>query len=272
MRSLRHIFSFLHCLLAIGSFLVVATIAGWIVPGRERRMRLGVLLCQKWCRYGLRLMRVRVNVKGAGVSSRALYVGNHVSYLDILVLAAHVRTCFVTSVEIRETPVLGQLCELAGCVFVERRNKSNIHAEIGELTAALRGGLNVTVFPEATSTNGEQILRFRKPLFTAAREAETEVVPFCLNYRKAGVEPLSFKNRDDVFWYGDMDFLPHLWRLIGLMGIEVDLVFTEPLASNQFADVSDLAGRSQKAVEQVFQPVKALRGVRDFELSNEPAS
>ena len=184
-----------------------------------------------------------------------LYVGNHLSYMDILVFSSIVPACFVTSKEILHTPLLGQITRMAGCLFIERRNKQNLASEITEIREALRLGLRVAIYPEATSTNGEQILRFRRPLFLAAIEAPAPVVPFCLNYRTVDGEPLFFANRDKVFWYGDMPFASHLWALAGcLKGVEVDLHFMAPLPMS-IQDPTEMAAAAQTAVESVFRPV-----------------
>ena len=47
-----------------------------------------------------------------------LYVGNHLGILDILAVASARSYIFVTSQEMRETPLLGLLTEMGGCVFV----------------------------------------------------------------------------------------------------------------------------------------------------------
>jgi hypothetical protein len=58
-----------------------------------------------------------------------------------------------------------------------------------------------------------------------------------------------------VFWYGDMDFAPHLWALAGAGGVEVDLHFLPAIAADGAKDPSELAILSQTAVEKVFRPV-----------------
>ena len=113
----------------------------------------------------------------------------------------------------------------------------------------------MVIFPEATSTNGEQVLRFRKPLFLSAIDAGRPVVPFCLNYRTVGGESISLSNRDKVCWYGDMDFLPHLWTLASSGGVQLDLHFLKPISTQLEMDASELADLSQVAVASVFLPV-----------------
>jgi 1-acyl-sn-glycerol-3-phosphate acyltransferase len=186
----------------------------------------------------------------------ALLAGNHVSYMDVIVIASSLKTCFVTSVEIKETPGLGHLCMMAGCLFVERRSRSTLHKEIGELQEGLERDLTVTIFPEATSTNAEGILRFRRPLFLSAVQGQKPVIPICINYRMIGNEPLSLKNRDSICWYGDMDFLPHLWKLCGLGRLEADLHFLTPIKVKNSDDAGNIAALAQAAVESAFRPVK----------------
>lgn len=226
---------------------------------RWRRVRWSNKLLSGYSRWGLWVLNVKVNAIGrenlAGLKG-GLFVGNHLTYMDVLAISSHVPCCFVTSREIKEAPLLGQICTMAGCLFVERRNKSKILSEISEIREGLQVQLKVAVFPEATSTNGEQILRFRKPLFKSAIDSGVPVYPFCLNYRTVGGEPINLKTRDHVFWYGDMDFAPHIWALAGSGGVTVDLHFLPPFMTTLEAGPADLSERSQRAVESVFIPVK----------------
>jgi 1-acyl-sn-glycerol-3-phosphate acyltransferase len=243
----------------IFSFMIKMAILRLLVWNRWRRIYLsGIVL-----RFSstLVLLILNIKVKAIGVENiqnprGILFVGNHLSYIDVIVISSRVPSCFVTSVEIRETIGLGQICYMAGCLFVERRNKMNILNEVSEIRDGLQKGLNVSIFPESTSTNGEQILRFRKPLFVAALHAGAPVVPFCLNYRLVGGEKINKVLRDKIFWYGDMAFFPHLWALSGAGGIEMDITFLPPIRTKEGVDdASEVAARAQSSVESVFTPV-----------------
>jgi len=230
-----------------------------IIRDRWRRVRWSNRLLGYYSDWGLWVLNVKVNPIGREnleYLRGGLFVGNHLTYLDVLVISSQVASCFVTSREIKETPFLGQICMMAGCLFVERRNKQNILNEISEIREGLQVGLHVAIFPEATSTNGEQILRFRKPLFKAAIDSGRPVIPFCINYRHVGREPINKQTRDKVFWYGDMAFAPHLWALGGSGGVEVDLHFLKPIQPELKSDLTELSERAQAAVASVFLPVK----------------
>jgi 1-acyl-sn-glycerol-3-phosphate acyltransferase len=215
-----------------------------------------------FARRGRPVFNCEVEVEGLEHLPQGGYlaVANHQSYFDIVVLSSIRPFCYVTSVEIRETPFLGRICKLAGCIFVERRNKRNLRNEINELTAALMNDIPVCVFPEATSTNGEQLLRFRRPLFHAAVDSQRPVVPVCINYLEIDQQPVTTQNRDSICWYDDMPFAPHLLGLLSHRQIKVRVTFLAPIATDGMQDsdlaVPDLVEKSFQAVASVYKPIR----------------
>lgn len=255
MRKLLQPIRFFTVLASILVYLATVAVVWVCVRRRWAAVRACSKVLQVYSRWGLFLLNVDVRLLRKTPPLKGLYVGNHLSYLDVLVIASQQPACFVTSVEIKETPGLGLICQMSGCLFVERRNKTNLRKEVSDLTNGLLHDLSVAIFPEATSTNGEQILRFRRPLFMGAIDAGKPVIPFCLNYRQVGGQPIDKVTRDKVFWYGDMDFIPHLWALSGSGGVKVDLQMLEPIFSEPVTEPGSLAELSQQKVQEVFAPV-----------------
>jgi 1-acyl-sn-glycerol-3-phosphate acyltransferase len=134
-------------------------------------------------------------------------VANHISYVDVLLIAAALPTVFVTSTEVRDTPGLGFLCRMAGCAFVDRRSARGLRGEIAALASVVRSGFHVAVFPEATSTRGDRVLPFKAALFEAARLSGRPLRAAVVEY-DANVLP-------HISYAGDDRFLPHLVRLLG---------------------------------------------------------
>lgn len=159
----------------------------------------------------------------------ALIVANHLSFWDVLILASRFPCLFVTSVEVRDTPLLGWIARLGGCVFVERRDRSGINREISELVSELRAGHKVVLFPEGTSSNGGQVLPFKRSLFRAAVESGCPVVPICINYRAIDGKPIDAVSRDWLFYYGDQKFSEQLLQVTRLRRIVVELEILEPI-------------------------------------------
>lgn len=195
-----------------------------------------------FCKILLWILGIKVTLKGdkTSLNTGTLIVCNHLSYLDILVIASRLPTCFVTSNEMKETPGLGLLCKLGGCVFVERRNRENIDNEVEEIKVALQKGLCVIFFPEATSTSGETVLPFKRSLFHAAVTANTDVLPLCLNYIELNGKKVDTSNRDEIFWYGDMEFGSHFKHLCSHSSIKVELTKLEKISINSVNSDSKL--------------------------------
>ncbi len=109
----------------------------------------------------------------------------------------------------RETPLLGLLTELGGCIFVERRSRTKILDDLKSIVRPLQRGFKVVLYPEATSTNGEQVLPFKKALMMAAARAGVPIQPVVINFPEINGEPFSLKTRDYVCWYERHFILPH---------------------------------------------------------------
>lgn len=196
-----------------------------------------------FARIVLKITGVKVRVEGDSyIHSHQNYfiVSNHLSYLDILVMSSLFPSCYVTSMEMKATPLLGQITTLAGCVFVERRNRDNLKQELKEIEEALHAGLNVVVFPEATSTNGETVIPFKRSLFQASINAYKEILPLTLEYKKLNGRSVDFTNRDTLFWYGDMDFAPHFLGLCKQKSIEVVLHVNPVISKEQIPECSGI--------------------------------
>src|SRR5690606_9294588 len=116
------------------------------------------------------------------LDEKSLIVSNHMGFIDILLLASQSPVLFVTSNEMRETPFLGLLTEMAGCIYVERRSRTKILDELQNIVKALKDGFRIVLYPEATSTNAEQVLPFKKTLIMAAAYAEIPIQPVVVNF------------------------------------------------------------------------------------------
>jgi len=191
----------------------------------------------------LKIIGIKVvqNIEQFNPQQNYLIVCNHLSYVDVLVISSLYPSSFVTSKEMKETFFLGHLCMLGGCLFVDRKSKKSIHKEVKELTVALDSGMNVTIFPEATTSDGTAMLRFKRPLFQAAIDANAILLPMCLNYRSIDGEPVSLKNRDTFFWYGDMTFLSHAIGLFSAKKMVVELNILSAIQTKPEDDKTILA-------------------------------
>lgn len=204
-----------------------------------------------------RFFNIKIKVVNDPPKDKAgLIVGNHMGFIDILVVNSLMPSLFVTSNEIKETPFLGLLCEMGGCLFVERRSRLNITNELGELVKYLKKGFRVILYPEATSHNGEVILPFKRTLLTSAAHAGVPIYPYCFNYISIAGQPFSLKNRDSVCWYGDISFVESYIRFSSLKEIVVEVNFLEPVYTKPEDDRAKVADHVRDMIVQKFKPVQ----------------
>jgi 1-acyl-sn-glycerol-3-phosphate acyltransferase len=123
---------------------------------------------------------------------------------------------------------------------------------VKDLAGLLRAGFHVFVFPEATSTHGLHILPFKRALFTAAIEAERDVLPVCVRVEEINGEPFQQSNHTCVSWYDDMDFFTHLVQLVSLKSLKISVNYLEPISVKQFPDRYSLADQSYQQITQCY--------------------
>jgi 1-acyl-sn-glycerol-3-phosphate acyltransferase len=199
---------------------------------------------------------VRICVHGRAAATRPqLVVSNHVSWLDIPILASMRPTEFLAKKEVGAGPLVRALLALQGVALVDRKRRLGIPAVNAEIAGRMRDGAPVILFAEATTSDANRILRFRSSHFEAVRQTlapgfagQAIVQPIFIAYsRRAGL-PLGRSGRPKVAWYGDMIFFDHLWRLLAAGRIDCDIYCGAPIPFFQNSNRKEVARRTESAV------------------------
>lgn len=186
----------------------------------------------------------------------SLLIGNHLGFIDIMCLNA-VRPCvFITSLEIKHTPFLGQLSMLSACAYVNRLNRTHIMDELKDIVNTLHQGFRVVLYAEAKTSNGEQVLPFKKTLMMAAGHAKVPIRPFVFNYLQVNGKPVEYKDRDRVCWYGDMSFVEGMWNALQLKRIQCEIEYLEPVYISADDDRTEVSIALHAKVSARFKPFK----------------
>lgn len=211
------------------------------------------------------LTGIRLHAGGAPINAGAtLYVANHVSYLDIPLLATLADGVFVAKADVKSWPLFGFLAKIGRTIFVSRQ-ASRIRRERLEIVAGLARGEKVFLFPEGSSSDGSTVLPFRGGLLSAVqldRELAIPIQPLSIVYGPAAADrpAADAATRDRYAWYGDMDMAPHLWWLFGSnQKMAVTVLFHPPRLSTEFADRHALLDWAESAVAQGLE--QGLNGV-----------
>jgi 1-acyl-sn-glycerol-3-phosphate acyltransferase len=250
---------------AIGVFLGHGLMLKLLVRDPVARRRLLVRNVSSYSRWALRRLGVQVNVRNNKTTSENyLIVSNHLSYLDLMVIASVYPAVFVTSIDMGEIFFLGTMAEIGGSLFIERRNRDRVALDLQQIKGQLDHGFHVVLFPEGTSSNGDSVLPFKKSLLMSAVEAGKKILPLTLEYTHIDGEPFSPANRDDVCWYGKMSFLPHLFRMMSKKSVVANLQFHMPIVPRETDTRDTLAKWTYRVI------FSAYSGNRMIEIQTEP--
>ncbi len=180
-----------------------------------------------WCRSICRLMGVRMQLSGQAMAAPpVLLVANHLSWLDILVVAANWKVSFLSKSEVRSWPGIGLVATGLGTLYIERGQRDASGNAMRAMAQRLREGHRVLFFPEGTTSPGNNLLPFRPRLFQAAIDAGVPVQPITIRYLEANDEPNAVAPFVD-----DEGLLSHVMRLSAEPGMRAVLEVGEPVDS-----------------------------------------
>ncbi len=197
------------------------------------------------------ILDIRVRVVGAVAHATAngrpvVYVSNHSSWLDVLVLGAQLDASFTAKEEIARWPVIRTVARLGRTVYV-RRQRNSTARERDEMRERLAAGDNLILFPEGTTSDGTRVLAFRSAFLSIAERPVTAdgkppiVQPISLVYDRLSGLPMGRATRPYLAWYGDMDMASHYWQLAQRGGMRASVLMHAPLDPRDFVNRKALA-------------------------------
>lgn len=198
---------------------------------------------QQCCQHVLESAGIRLYVQGTP-PSRGMLVSNHLSYFDILAYSAAMPCVFVSKAEVNGWLYFGWAARTGGTIFLDRSSRSSAAHTAKEIQARMAGTVPVLLFPEGTSTDGSNVLRFHPTLFEPAVSTGAPITAAAIRY---GVTEGARER--DVCWFDDATLLRHLWSVLGLKSVQAEVSFAEPLV---YPD-------RHTAAAQTHQQVAAMR-------------
>lgn len=203
-------------------------------------------------------LRIRVRVVGNPVRDRAvLFVSNHVSWADILVIGSIAPIAYVSKSEIGNWPMVGTAAKSQRTIFVDRSRRQQTGDAIADIVDRLSNGTSVVLFAEGTSSDGNRVLPFRSALIGAVREAAARsehgilIQPMSICYTALNGIPMGRQHRPTVAWYGDLDFMPHISAFIARGAVDAVVSYGEPIAADASSDRKVMAKTLEGAVRKI---------------------
>ncbi len=188
------------------------------------------------------LLGIRVAQYGQIDRQPLLYVANHISFLDIIVISALTDVRFLSKYTLRYWPLVGMLASMSGTLFIKRDKRSLIARVVSTLSAALAQS-HIVVFPEGTTSLGNEVKHFHAGLFQAAIDANVPVQPIAIRYLHQGKldRTAAYIERDNI--------LVTMWRLLERSCTDVHLVFGDTLPGTDQSR-QQLAHTAQANIQQ----------------------
>ena len=217
----------------------------------------------KFLFLGIRkIFGIKLKVSGEQEKKRVMFISNHISYLDIIILGSLVNAVFVAKSEIKNWPIINKLCLLGKTIFIERENRRSVKKQASLIKENMENDLNVILFPEGTSSDGSKVLSFKSSLFGVVDHKELgryKLQPISISYNKLDGLPLVKTHRPFLAWFGDMNLAPHFWQFLGLGTTEVNISFHK---SEKFSVFLNRKEACKYCFERISKQVK-----NDYQLS-----
>jgi 1-acyl-sn-glycerol-3-phosphate acyltransferase len=192
-----------------------------------RGERLDHRVIRLWSAWLMRIFGFRLRRYGTPLPGAALFVANHVSWIDIELMHSQRMMGFVAKAEISRWPLVGWLALRGGTIYHHRGSNDSLHGVMHQMVQRLEQGQAVGVFPEGRTTRGDAIGTFHARIFQPAVLAGVPAQPVALKYGLRG------DAQTIVAFAEGENFLQNFLRLLGEPGRVAEVHFLEPVASSE---------------------------------------
>lgn len=197
--------------------------------------------------------------KSVGVPLRrdVFFVANHLSWLDIPVIASANGTAFIAKAELADAPIIGWLAKINRTVFVSRADRMGVAEQINQLRAALAEVWAITIFPEGTTTDGLSLLPFKPSLLAVLDPPPPGIMvqPVAIDYGAVAQE---------IAWVGVEEGQDNAFRMLTRKGnFPVTVHFLEPFNPRDFPGRKAISAEARRRIAESMERTLG-KPLRDF--------
>ena len=215
------------------------------------------LLFHRWV---LKISGIRLKVDGRFVQHRPLLIAsNHVSWLDIVVLGAVAKLSFIAKSEVLSWPVFGKLAQLQRTVFIKRERRRDSSNQADTIAQRLSQKEIMVLFPEGTTTDGNQLDPFKTALFEAARIAlvasdlkQALVQPIAIRYSRLHGLPIGRAERPHVAWPGEIGLGESLIPLLRTGALDVTVHIGEAIPFDEHSNRKQISAKAHQSIRSML--------------------
>lgn len=192
-----------------------------------------------------RIVGARPRIVGTPLTHHVVLIANHLSWIDILLLAGSTGTAFIAKAELADVPLVGWLCDMNHTIFVSRGDRLGVAEQIAQIRDTLAADWPVTLFPEGTTGDGVTLLPFKASLLAALDPPPpgVRVQPVRIDYGDATA---------DLAWVGDEHGKDHALRVLRRKGgFQATLHFCDPFAPEDHGSRKAIAAEARRRIESI---------------------
>lgn len=199
------------------------------VKGRKAQNPVVQRFVKQWFNRSCELVGLSVIQHGEPSSEPVLFVANHVSWLDIPLVASLVNPRFLSKAEIRNWPVIGWLAEQVNTLFIVRGERSASEAASAAIVDGLNAKDQILIFPEGTTTDGKVVGTLYPRLLGAAITLSAPIQPVVIHYTDSNS---AAAQSERVPYIGKQTLIGNLWAVLGCENLTAHVHFLPPVETD----------------------------------------
>ncbi|MEM9730535.1 MAG: lysophospholipid acyltransferase family protein [Myxococcota bacterium] len=188
-------------------------------------------------------LSLETRIYGEAPKRPSILVANHLSYLDPIAVAQAMPISAIAKAEVHRWPGIGRTLADLGILFVRRGDPAHSAVALRKAMRLLDAGVSVLVFPEGTTTWGDEVLPFQRGVFGVAAIKAVPVAPIALRY-----------DSRDLCWVGDTAFAPHFLRLHRYRRMVAHLHFASAIEPGRFTRPEEAAEEARLRIRGLLRP------------------
>ncbi|MBX7255812.1 MAG: 1-acyl-sn-glycerol-3-phosphate acyltransferase [Candidatus Hydrogenedentes bacterium] len=207
-------------------------------------------LLYRWAGGVARIVNMKLEVRGTPPSPPFYLVTNHLSYIDVLLLARTAGCVYVSRADVEQWPVVGFIARMMNTCFIDRARVRDTKRVNDLIAGLLDKGYGVHMFAESKIAQDAQIHPFKPPLLEPAVQKGCAVHYAAISYSTPVGSP---RAADVIIWKDGVSFMGNMINVLGLPGFSAVISFGDkPIQGD---DRKELADKLYRAVLERFTPV-----------------
>ena len=221
----------LYRTLLLGLLIITGIVLTIIFLHRDRHPSdFSSTVVSNWLGLVARTLGVKIKTSGKALPEKTLFVANHISWLDILILGKLIPVHFLSKHEVKSIPLIGWLATRAGTLYIKRGCKDSASDASSEITDALNEQHNAIVFAEGRTTDGH-VKRFHSRMLKSAIDAHAMVQPVAIFYPLTNPETNKIEINPASLFFGDISTAKSFDLISRAPCINVEVHFLKPIDS-----------------------------------------